>query len=98
MSQGNFGYALTPSTNFTPGAATGASGPAIGYLPISLVMVTQGGAAVLDYYDLLGNNIIISLGTVNNPTMFPITLTQTGSTLTASRFFGFSGGNPNFAI
>lgn len=94
MSQGNFGYALTPSTNFNPGA----SGPVIGYLPITLVMVTQGGAAVLDYFDLLGNNIIINLGTVNNPTMFPITLTQTGGTLTSGRFFGFSAGNPNFAI
>jgi hypothetical protein len=98
MSQGNFGYALTPSTNFTPGAATGASGPAIGYVPITLVMVTQGGAATLDYFDQAGNQLTISLGTVNNPTMFPITLTRTGSALTSGRFYGFSVGNPNYAI
>lgn len=94
MAQGNVGYALAPSTNYTPGA----SGPAVGYAPISLVMVTQGGAATLDYYDLQGNNLVISLGTVNNPTMLPITLTQTGPSLTSGRFYGFTVGNPNFAM
>lgn len=94
MAQGNVGYALAASTNYTPGA----SGPAVGYAPISLVMVTQGGAATLDYYDLLGNRLTIALGTVNNPTMLPITLTRTGPSLTAGRFYGFSIGNPNFAM
>ena len=94
MAQGNVGYALAASTNYTPGA----SGPAVGYAPISLVMVTQGGAATLDYYDLLGNRLTIALGTVNNPTMLPITLTRTGSSLTAGRFYGFTVGNPNYAI
>ena len=94
MAQGNVGYALAASTNYTPGA----SGPAVGYAPISFVMVTQGGAATLDYFDQAGNQLTISLGTVNNPTMFPITLTATGSSLTAGRFYGFSIGNPNFAM
>ena len=94
MAQGNVGYALAPSTNYTPGA----SGPATGYSPITLVLVTQGGAATLDYYDLQGNNLVISLGTVNNPTMLPITLTRTGASLTSGRFYGFTVGNPNYAI
>lgn len=94
MAQANVGYALAPSTNYTPGA----SGPPAGYNPISMILVTQGGAATLDYYDLQGNHLTISLGTVNNPTMLPLTLTQTGGSLTANRFFGFSMGNPNFAM
>ncbi len=94
MAQGNVGYALAPSTNYTPGA----SGPAIGYSPISFVLVTQGGAATLDYYDLQGNNLVINLGTVNNPTVLPITLTRTGASLTAGGFYGFTVGNPNFAM
>ena len=95
MAQGNVVYALAASTNYTPGAT---AGPAAGYAPISLILVTQGGAATLDYYDLLGNRLTIALGTVNNPTMLPITLTRTGSSLTAGRFYGFSIGNPNFAM
>jgi hypothetical protein len=95
MAQGNVGYALAPSTNYTPG---GTAGPATGYAPITLVLVTQGGAATLDYYDLGGNQLTISLGTVNNPTMLPITLTRTGASLTSGRFYGFSVGNPNYAM
>jgi hypothetical protein len=94
MAQGNVGYALTPSTNYTPGA----SGPPAGYAPITFVLVTQGGAATLDYFDQAGNQLTISLGTINNPTMFPITLTATGSALTSGRFYGFTVGNPNYAI
>ena len=67
MAQANVGYALAPSTNYTPGA----SGPPVGYTPISMILVTQGAAATLDYYDLQGNHLTISLGTVNNPTMLP---------------------------
>lgn len=63
MAQGNVGYALAASTNYTPGAT---AGPAAGYAPISLILVTQGGAATLDYYDLGGNPLTITLGTVNN--------------------------------
>jgi hypothetical protein len=95
MTQGNVGYALAASTNYTPG---GTSGPATGYAPITLVMVTQGGTATLDYYDQGGNQLTITLGTINNPTMLPITLTRTGSSLTSGRFYGFSVGNPNYAI
>lgn len=94
MAQANVGYALAPSTNYTPGA----SGPPVGYNPISMILVTQGGEATLDYYDLQGNPLTISLGTVNNPTMLPLTLTQTGASLTAGRFYGFTMGNPNFAM
>lgn len=94
MAQANVGYALAPSTNYTPGA----SGPPVGYNPISMILVTQGGAATLDYYDLQGNHLTISLGSVNNPTMLPLTLTQTGASLTTNRFYGFSMGNPNFAM
>jgi len=94
MAQGNVGYALAPSSNYTPGA----SGPLAGYAPITLVMVTQGGAATLDYFDQGGNQLTITLGTINNPTMFPITLTRTGASLTSGRFYGFSVGNPNYAI
>lgn len=94
MAQGNVGYALAPSSNYTPGA----SGPAVGYAPISLILVTQGGAATLDYYDLGGNQLTITLGTVNNPTVLPLTLTRTGASLTSGRFFGFSVGNPNYAM
>jgi hypothetical protein len=94
MAQGNVGYALAPSTNYTPGA----SGPPTGYNPISLILVTQGAAATLDYYDLQGNHLTISLGSVNNPTFLPLTLTQTGASLTPNRFYGFTMGNPNFAI
>ena len=54
MAQGNVGYALAASTNYTPGAT---AGPAAGYAPISLILVTQGGAATLDYYDLGGKPI-----------------------------------------
>lgn len=97
MAQGNVGYALAASTNYTPGGS-GATVPPVGYAPITLVMVTQGGAATLDYFDQAGNQLTISLGTVNNPTMFPITLTATGSSLTAGRFYGFTVGNPNYAI
>ena len=94
MAQANVGYALAPSTNYTPGA----SGPPVGYTPISMILVTQGAAATLDYYDLQGNHLTISLGTVNTPTMLPLTLTQTGASLTAGRFYGFTMGNPNFAM
>ena len=94
MAQANVGYALAPSTNYTPGA----SGPPVGYTPISMILVTQGAAATLDYYDLQGNHLTISLGTVNNPTMLPLTLTQTGASLTAGRFYGFTMGNHNFAM
>lgn len=95
MSQGNVGYALAASSNYTPG---GGSGPSVGYAPISLILVTQGGSATLDYFDLLGNPLTITLGTVNNPTVLPLTLTRTGASLTAGRFFGFSIGNPNYAM
>jgi len=92
MQQGNLGFALAPSTSYSPGASGGA-GPSVGQEPITSVLVTQGTSATLDYYDAGGNRITITLGAVTTPTVFPITLIATGSSLTSSRFFGFSRGS-----
>jgi hypothetical protein len=62
--------------------------------PISTILVTQGNARVLDYYDLNNNRITINLGNVASPTLLNLTLLATGSSLTAGVFYGFTIGKP----
>lgn len=94
MIQGNYGFPLYASTNYAPGATGATFGPSSIMAPISTVLVTQGAARVLDYYDLNNNRITISLGTVASPTVFNITLLATGSSLTEGAFYGFTQGKP----
>ena len=94
MIQGNYGFPLYASTNYTPGATGATFGPGSGQAPITTVLVTQGAARVLDYYDSANNRVIMNLGTVTTATTFNITLLQTGSTLTAGAFYGFTIGKP----
>lgn len=94
MIQGNYAFPLYSSTNYSPGATGPTFGPSSNMAPISTVLVTQGGARVLDYYDLNNNRVTISLGTVTSPTVFNISLLATGPSLTAGAFYGFSQGKP----
>lgn len=94
MIQGNYGFPLYASTNYTPGATGATFGPSSSQGPITTILVTQGAARVLDYYDSANNHIVINMGTVTSATVFNITLLQTGSTLTAGAFFGFTVGKP----
>ena len=95
MIQGNFGFPLYPSTNYNPGATGATFGPSSIMAPISTILVTQGPARVLDYYDLNNNRITISLGTVTSPTVFNLTLLSTGPLLsTPEVFYGFTVGKP----
>jgi hypothetical protein len=94
MQQANYGFVLGPSGNYGPGATGATAGPSRDQAPITNVLVTQGAARVLDYYDNGGNRLIINLGTVTTATMLPITLTATGSTLTPNAFYGFTLGRP----
>ena len=94
MIQGNFGFPLYASTNYSPGATGATFGPSSIMAPISTILVTQGSARVLDYYDLSNNRITILLGTVTSPTMLNLTLLSTGSSITAGAFYGFTVGKP----
>lgn len=94
MIQGNYGFPLYASTNYTPGATGATFGPSSIMAPISTILVTQGSGRVLDYYDLNNNRLIISLGTVASPTVLNLTLLSTGSTLTSGAFYGFTQGKP----
>lgn len=94
MIQGNYGFPLYADTNYVPGATGATFGPSQNMAPISTILVTQGAARVLDYYDLGGNRIIMNLGTVTSPTTFGLSLTATGSTITSGAFFGFTQGKP----
>jgi hypothetical protein len=94
MIQGNYGFPLYASTNYAPGATGATFGPSSIMAPISTILVTQGAARVLDYYDLNNNRITISLGTVTSPTVFNLTLLSTGPSLTPGVFYGFSQGKP----
>ena len=94
MIQGNFGFPLYASTNYAPGATGATFGPSSIMAPISTILVTQGNARVLDYYDLNNNRITINLGNVASPTLLNLTLLATGSSLTAGVFYGFTIGKP----
>ena len=95
MIQGNFGFPLYASTNYNPGATGATFGPSSIMAPISTILVTQGAARVLDYYDLNNNRITISLGTVTSPTVFNLTLLSTGPLLSSPGvFYGFTVGKP----
>ena len=94
MIQGNYGFPLYASTNYSPGATGATFGPSSTMAPISTILVTQGAARVLDYYDLNNNRITINLGTVASPTVLNLTLISTGPSLTAGAFYGYTQGKP----
>ena len=84
--QGNVGYALSASTDYSPGSG---NGPSAGMPPITTILVTEGTSRVLDYYDGAGNHLTITLGNVTSPIILNLTLTKTGSSLTSDAFYGF---------
>jgi hypothetical protein len=92
MIQGNICYRLVASTNYRPGATGATAGPQNGEMPISGVYVAPG-AATLDFYDINGNRNQIAIGAANTGVFLPISVYQTGSSLSGT-IFGFSAGNP----
>jgi hypothetical protein len=92
MIQGNICYRLVANTNYRPGATGATAGPQNGEMPISGVYVAPG-AATLDFYDINGNRNQISIGSSNTGVFLPISVYQTGSSLSGT-IFGFSAGNP----
>jgi hypothetical protein len=92
MIQGNICYRLVANTNYRPGATGATAGPQNGEMPISGVYVAPG-AATLDFYDINGNRNQIAIGAANTGVFLPISVYQTGSSLSGT-IFGFSAGNP----
>ncbi len=91
MTQGNNCYRLIASQNYRPGATGATAGPQLKDVLITNIYVGPG-AATLDFYDGVGNRIVLPIAAGNTGIWMPITVTATGSGL-AGTIYGFSQGN-----